>query len=119
MAEKLTDKEIINAWNEEIHLANYVNEAYRNCVAVSLIEETVKFLEHQQAEIERLQSRLKKERHQFEDVAKMYDVIKAEAIKEFAERLKNSLKGYGGLYCLTTMKVRIDNLVKEMVGEQG
>ena len=35
-----------------------------------------------------------------------------------AERFKNSLKGYGGLYCRTTMNVRIDNLVKEMVGEK-
>ena len=43
---------------------------------------------------------------------------RAEAIKEFAERFKNSLKGYGGLYCRTTMNVRIDNLVKEMVGEK-
>ena len=43
--------------------------------------------------------------------------VRAKAIKEFAERFKNSLKGYGGLYCRTTMNVRIDNLVKEMVGD--
>ena len=30
MLDKLTDAEIVKAWNEEIHLANYVNENYRN-----------------------------------------------------------------------------------------
>lgn len=43
--------------------------------------------------------------------------IRAEAIKEFAERLKEHLKGNGGLYCVTTMNAKIDILVKEMVGE--
>ena len=48
---------------------------------------------------------------------RLINEIKAEAIKEFAERLKEHLKGYGGLYCVTTMNVHIDNLVKEMVGD--
>ena len=43
--------------------------------------------------------------------------IRAEAIKEFAKRLKERLKGNGGLFCVTTMNAQIDNLVKEMVGE--
>jgi signal transduction protein with GAF and PtsI domain len=72
------------------------------------------------AEIERLQEdskRLKKVQMQLDDAMKMYSTIKAEAIKEFAERLKEHLKGNGGLYCVTTMNAQIDNLVKEMVGE--
>ena len=72
-----------------------------------------------QAEIERLQIRLRKERHQFEDVSKMYSGIRAEAIKEFTERLKEkgfpdeSLNGEGIVYVAD-----IDNLVKEMTNER-
>ena len=138
----MTDKEIIKAWNEEIHLANYVNEDYRNCVAVSLIEETVKFLdqqqaeigrlsnsakqweetakdlliskEKQQAEIERLNIRLRKEQHQFEDLGKMYSEIRAEAIKEFAERLKEKIELN---FSIVDVYDCINNLAEEMVGE--
>lgn len=58
LANGSTNDEIITAWNEELHLANYVNDDYRNGVKVSLIEKTVKALEKQQAEIERLQKKL-------------------------------------------------------------
>ena len=73
-----------------------------------------------QAEIEMLEIRLKKERHQFEDVAKMYDVIKAEAIKEFAEELRFRLSSGTWKHknvLLDDCKWIIDNLVKEMVGD--
>ena len=70
-----------------------------------------------QAEIERLNIRLRKEQHQFADIGKMYSEIRTEAIKEFAERLTDRLKGNGGLYSVTTMNTYIDNLVKEMVSE--
>jgi DNA repair exonuclease SbcCD ATPase subunit len=63
-------------------------------------------------EIERLK------KHNTEYARKHYNDGRAEAIKEFAERLKEHLKGNGGLFCVTTMNAQIDNLVKEMVGEQ-
>lgn len=50
-----------------------------------------------------------------EQLAKHLDSIRDEAIKEFADRLKEHLKGNGGLFCVTTMNAKIDNLVKEMV----
>lgn len=76
----------------------------------------------QKAEIERLEQ----EKGQFEadvemftDIGKMYSELKAEAIKEFAERLDESLcKNIGpsrNLYW--KISADIDNLVKEMVGE--
>lgn len=71
------------------------------------------------AEIERLQ----KENNQFADIGKMYSEIKAEAIKEFAERLKNyyiNNKRYRRPYAHTLIDFLfdiIDNLVKEMVGD--
>ena len=67
-------------------------------------------------EIERLQVRLKKERHQFEDVAKMYSEIKAEVIKEFAYELKIRI-GFWRLVKDEWLFDIIDNLVKEMVGD--
>lgn len=48
--------------------------------------------------------------------------IRAEAIKEFAERLKEKAPIIEGLYFKTVKPIScatIDNLVKEMVGEQG
>ena len=51
--------------------------------------------------------RLEKENHCFADIGKMYSEVKAEAIKEFAERLKE----YTKLYSYITPR-DIDNLVK-------
>ncbi len=65
-------------------------------------------LEHIQAENERLEQ----ETHWFADIGKMYSEIRAEAIKEFAERLKE----YSKCYSYVTPR-DIDNLVKEMVGD--
>ena len=56
-------------------------------------------------------------RELYKDVVIQLKTAKSEAIKEFAERLKEHLKGNGGLFCVTTMNAKIDNLVKEMVGE--
>lgn len=55
-----------------------------------------------------------------EQLAKHLDSIRAEAIKEFAERLKNF--GYkickpSGDWVTVVKETNIDNLVKEMVGE--
>lgn len=68
--------------------------------------DTLDLINRQQAEIERLQN----ENKQFADIGKMYSEIKSEAIKEFAERLKPKLSVYDEVY--------VDNLVKEMVGEE-
>ncbi len=69
------------------------------------------------AEIEELNIRLRKERHQFEDVAKMHNVIRAEAIKEFVNILKkDTFRVDTGELVIEFND--IDNLVKEMVGEQ-
>ena len=120
----MTDKEIIKAlecctgdeWDICDKCPYQKYKTGRGCT-YHILRDTFDLINRQQAEIERLQIRLRKERHQFEDLGKMYSEIRAEAIKEFAERLKKHLKGYGGLYCVTTMNTHIDNLVKEMVGE--
>ena len=81
------------------------------------IANALDLINRQQAEVERLNIRLRKERHQFDDLGKMYSEIRAEAIKEFAERLKAELTTGMGAMRMSTLGV-IDNLVKEMVGEQ-
>jgi hypothetical protein len=89
---------------------------------VDAIVELINIVKSQKAEIERLEIRLKKERRQFEALSKMYSEIRAEAIKEFAERLKVKQAFH---YCVNgetieitdMINATIDNLVKEMVGE--
>lgn len=57
---------------------------------------------------------LKKENHWFSDLGKMDSEIRAEAVKEFAERLKKEIASgthYVGILA------DIDNIVKEMAGE--
>lgn len=88
-----------------------------------------------QAEVERLEKdskRLEKVEMQLDDAMKMYDTIKAEAYKEFAERLKEApIKCALPLLGLSTkdetedyfndimLQVRdvINNLLKELVGD--
>ena len=82
--------------------------------------------EHQQSvsmdkevEIKRLKAeveQLQKENHLFADIGKMYSEVKAEAVKEFAERLKE--KAMQKFDWNEYVEVEeIDNLLKEMVGE--
>ncbi len=73
----------------------------------------------QKAEIERLKS---PSEMQIEVSEKLENTIKAEAIKEFAERLKDG-ETYEITYCGSVYNVvdidTIDNLVKEMVGDEN
>lgn len=65
------------------------------------------------AEVERLQ----KENERFADIGKMYSEIRAEAIKEFAERLKE-MKLNKQVLRLPLLDLDVDNLVKEMTEVQ-
>ena len=108
-----------------------------NCIQRSR-NEAIKLINHQKAEIERLELALSAQKafnltkpETVEEVAKYYsvnkDIIKSEAIKEFAERLKEkassvvtSCQGYE-IYetkQYNISAVDLDNLVKEMVGEE-
>lgn len=93
-----------------------------------IIKQQQETINRQQAEIERLQN----ENNQFAYIGKLYSEIKTEAIKEFAERLKDKCKQARFSVTVTenltsTKKVLdniavvdendIDNLVKEMVGD--
>ena len=85
-----------------------------DCIGVTDI---LGVINRQKAEIERL----REENKNFADIGKMYSEIKAEAIKEFAERAKSLVHHtvvssvYGVM--LSISENAFDNLVKEMVGE--
>ena len=95
----------INEQIEEIEEARIGVKSYKGKYesASKTAKELQTVIAEKEAEIERLLQKLQQPQ--------------AEAIKEFAERLKNRLKGNGGLLCVTTMNIQIDNLVKEMVGD--
>ena len=93
------------------------NEAMQ--AAINGQETLQKYIAENDKEIERL----KAVNDSFTDIGKLYSEIKAEAYKEFAERLEKSILPQ--LSCSTLEKKEayyfcldnIDNLSKEMVGE--
>ena len=133
----MTDKEIIKA------LECCRTDKDRNCRNCPYFDvkaycyeivrkDALDLINRQQAEIERLNIRLRKERHQFEDLGKMYSEIRTEAIKEILDRVDAFLVGECSslvvednpnfdhiLFGYNTERIDafIDNLKKEMVGE--
>ena len=91
---------------------------YGYCTSL-LLKAALDLINRQKAEIERLEKdskRLKKVEMQLDDAMKMYDTIKAEAYKEFADRLKeNSIATFS--WNGVVLVEEIDNLLKEMVGD--
>lgn len=119
--ESLHDKILKSKFSE------MVTESEMICLVLAVQE-----LNRQKAEIERLT----KEQKLFADIGKMYSEVKAEAIKEFAERLTSKVvntpfgvncSGETDEYkegCLRGLVAKqhnvldmINNLVKEMVGD--
>ena len=85
-----------------------------------LIEKCFDLVNRQKEEIERLEIELDAMRGAANSYKFHYNEAKSEAIKEFAERLKNDLfYKCGDLNYTETCDTRrlIDNIVKEMVGE--
>lgn len=121
---KLTDEEIIKDLTE---LSRYTGfqEKY-----IQVLNATLDLIKRQKSEIERLKSANDEKFCQWDMLAEktkthyanLYneakDKLKAEAYKEFAERLKSYLllnkKGEMSVVCFEN----IDNLLKEMVGEE-
>lgn len=133
---KLTDKEIIKALecctNNEDCLNCPLQDDYANCNPIGA---ALDLINRQQAEIERLGKRLEAVQgakcvYSYDGetleyctaspcpIYKTAEQIKSEAIKEFAERLKEKLDcdvhTSEGFYFMVSDT--IDNLVKEMVG---
>ena len=125
----MTDKQIIQALNTatnvdglQICCIDYENNP-KNVIYLSIKSDILDLINRQQAEIEELKKVV------IDDYASEYDSkIRAEAIKEFAERLKTEFSQYQreyrnvlndeGACAMIIAKKGVDNLIKEMVGEQ-
>lgn len=115
---KLTDEQIIKYWNEiDSEIINEHGEEFDVYITMPVAKSTADLISRQKAEIERLGNQntllLKKK---CKDINTARKIIKSEAIKEFAERLKEhsfvdnlSLDGKETVYVDD-----IDKLVKEM-----
>lgn len=123
---KLTDEEIIKALTE---LSRYTGFQKKY---TQVLNATLDLIKRQKSEIERLISANDEKFRQWNMLAEktkthyanLYneakDKLKAEAYKEFAERLKQStvMAVMGNkIYAVATSK-GVDNLLKEMVGEE-
>lgn len=121
----MTDNEMIKA------LECCTDESYENCnecpysidtercERMKLLEDILDLINHQKAETERLKKEIQITKDAYTMLQTKNEIIKSEAVKEFAERLKEksfkTIRNYG----LTKDVVEvcdIDNLVKEMVG---
>lgn len=113
----LTDKEIIKALESEIHLAEYVDSNYCSNIDLSLIKSNLDLINRQQAEIEQLKIENKSLRGAANSYKSHFNESKAEAVREFAERLKDDAY-IDDCYCCDIVLVDdIDYLLKEMAGE--
>ena len=145
---RMTDNEIIRALENEVKSTEYVDSDYCDGVDLTLIKSAVALINRQKTEIDELKHEREvliedihysanKVNEQLEEIEKLkienkslrsaancyklhYNETRAEAIKEFADRLKQKSEyyengqGWEGKICYDN---DIDNLVKEMVGD--
>jgi len=137
----MTDNEIIKALECLRGKQTFCRECkysahlhYRECQQAAA-QDALDLINRQKAEIERLNEVVERIQHHCRQLcileAKQVNNIKAEAIKEFAERLKDEMESkawveyetYDGFlrdfYDITETHIAIDNLVKEMVGDNN
>lgn len=112
----MTDSEIIK-WLDEM------SKKYPNGFA----DKALTLINRQKTEIERLRKEANLVSILFQDLQERMNDIKAEAYKEFAERIKMSIKAnvvetlcndVKGVYKAEYVLDDIDALLKEMVGEE-
>ena len=123
---KLTDKEIIKALEccmvDELKKYTCDECPYKPCgCSYALCKDALDLINRQQAELERLTINMNAFGLGMKREKERADTIRAEAIKEFAEKLKEDLGiwSFDFTYYADRAEARgyIDNLVKEMVGE--
>ena len=122
----MTDNEIIKA------LECCTDESYENCnecpystdtlscKRLKLLEDSLELINRQKAEIERLKKEVSVARDAYISIQDRYEHTKAESYKEFAERLneKAQIADCFDSYNMVVGTHFIDNLLKEMVGEE-
>lgn len=120
----MTDNEIIKAlmcfsfWHEGCEKCPYLkrcNKVKRMLTIIDTID-ALALINRQQAEIERLHKEIGYWEAETKEARADIDQAVAEAIKEFAERFKESLLIHEGDFAIIE-PADIDNLVKETVGD--
>ena len=114
---KLTNNEIIKALdNIQNHKWIFARTDNGDFIRTGDVADLINRL---QAENERLIIRLRKVEHQLDDAMKMYNIIKAEAYKEFAEKWHEELRMYGvkDKFNKAVFLNVVDRAKKELVGE--
>ena len=109
----MTDSEIVKALKELFEVMLYEGDLQR----ASTISHTIDHIKRQKEEIERFNKQtlsiivhLKKARKQLKSA-------RADSIKEFAERLKEKSIEIDSRYDWAVEEYKIDDLVKELVGD--
>ena len=122
---KFTDEEIIKALEDYIK-ENEFEYFHSNIMGeYPLIRKSLDLINRQKSEIERLQKEVNLVSIQFQDLQERTNEVKAEAYKEFAEKLKRHID-VGHLIspsediCFSEVLVVkiVDRVLKEMVGEK-
>ena len=123
---KLTDEEIIKAL--EYCLADRIEcdkcalqrECESNPFYSAIAKYALDLIKRQKAEIERLKKEVSVARDAYISIQDRYEHTKTEAYKEFAERLneKAQIADCFDSYNMVVGTHFIDNLLKEMVGEE-
>lgn len=110
----MTDSELIKALENSI---NTYNQKGIYVDTENLQQQVLDLINRQKVEIERLQKEVNLVSALFQDLQERTDEIKAEAYKEFAERLKSYLllnkKGEMSVISFEN----VDSLLKELVGD--
>ena len=120
---KLTDEEIIFSLKIIATTGNCDECKIRNCkwgtcnCSQITANAALDLIKRQKSEIERLQKEVNLVSILYQDLQERTDEIKAEAYKEFAERLKHSFFDNGYESPDVDFDYFVDNLLKEMVGE--
>ena len=117
----MEDNEIIKALKEILEIMLVMGDLQTS----STISKTIDYINRQQAEIERLYGDIMSYKLRWEKAIVKLDNAKSEAIKEFAERLKEKSSKME-LVCSGALVKRdytidektLNNLAKEMVGEK-
>ena len=125
----MTDNEIIKALENEVKSTEYVDSDYCDGVDLTLIKSAIDLINRQKAEIERLKE-CPKCIYEYDGKTTEYCVqgpcsnfktveqIKSETYKEFAERLKERWSNNDYYSPDVDFDEFVDNLLKEMVGEE-
>ena len=112
----MTDHEIIKALENEIRSTEYVDSDYCDGVDLTLIKSVIVLINRQKAEIEKLERTISYLEGVCENTP---DKVRAEAIKEFSEKLENEINRRTTFSRQQDKNVIhiIHNLLKEIVDE--